>query len=84
MGGLISLYAFFRYPHAFGFAGIMSPALWFAQRAIFPYVRSAPHVGGRLYLDVGMREGEGTLHNAREMRDLLQEKKVLRLKLTKA
>ncbi|MBK7830915.1 MAG: alpha/beta hydrolase [Gemmatimonadetes bacterium] len=74
MGGLISLYAFFRHPHAFGFAGIMSPALWFAERAIFPYVRSAPHVGGRLYLDVGTREGHGTLMNAREMRDILTEK----------
>jgi predicted alpha/beta superfamily hydrolase len=74
MGGLISLYAFFRHPDAFGFAGVMSPALWFAQRAIFPYVRAAAHVGGRVYLDVGTREGEGTLTNARQMRDLLLDK----------
>lgn len=74
MGGLISLYAFFRAPHAFGFAGVMSPALWFAEGAIFPYVRSAPYAPGRLYLDVGTREGTGTLANAREMRDLLAEK----------
>ncbi len=74
MGGLISLYAFFRAPHAFGFAGAMSPAFWFAGGAIFPYVRSAPHVGGRIYLDVGTREGSGTLMHAREMRDILVEK----------
>ncbi len=74
MGGLISLYAFFRAPHAFGFAGVMSPALWFADGAIFGYVRSAPHVGGRVYLDVGTREGDGTLMNAREMRNILLEK----------
>ncbi len=74
LGGLISLYAFFRQPASFGFAGVMSPALWFAGGAIFPYVREAPYVRGRLYLDVGTREGEGTLANARMMRDLLIEK----------
>ena len=71
LGALISLYAFFRAPQAFGFAGILSPALWFADAAIFRYVQDAPYVAGRVYLDVGMREGERTLHNAREMRDLL-------------
>ncbi|MEO6445971.1 MAG: alpha/beta hydrolase-fold protein [Gemmatimonadaceae bacterium] len=74
LGGLISLYAFFREPQAFGFAAVMSPALWFAERAIFRAVERAPYVGGRLYLDVGMREGEVTLSNARAMRDLLLSK----------
>jgi predicted alpha/beta superfamily hydrolase len=74
LGGLISLYAFFRQPASFGFAGVMSPALWFAHGAIFPFVREAPYVRGRIYLDVGTREGEGTLANARMMRDLLVEK----------
>lgn len=71
MGGLLSLYAFFRRPHAFGFAGVLSPALWFADRAVFRYVRSAPFAGGRIYLDVGTREGSATLTDAREMRDIL-------------
>jgi predicted alpha/beta superfamily hydrolase len=74
LGGLISLYAFFRQPASFGFVGAMSPALWFGEAAIFPYVREAPYVRGRIYLDVGTREGEGTLANARMMRDLLIEK----------
>src|SRR5205085_774096 len=39
MGGLISLYAFFRHPEVFGFAGVMSPSLWFARQSIFAYVR---------------------------------------------
>jgi predicted alpha/beta superfamily hydrolase len=30
MGGLISLYAFFREPSTFGSAGVLSPSLWFA------------------------------------------------------
>ncbi len=57
MGGLISLYGFFHYPDIFGFAGVMSPSLWFAQEAIFPYVEAAPFVPGKLHLDVGTREG---------------------------
>lgn len=69
MGGLISLYAFFRFPHIFGFAGVMSPSLWFAREAIFSYVESAAYHPGKIYLDAGTREmGEssnsGRLHRA--------------------
>lgn len=74
LGGLISLYAFFRQPAAFGYVGALSPALWFADGAIFDAVREAPFVPGRIYLDVGTREGDGTLANARMMRDMLVEK----------
>lgn len=74
LGALVSLYAFFRQPSHFGFVGAMSPALWFADGGIFPWVEAAAYVRGRVYLDVGTREGEGTLRNAREMRDLLERK----------
>lgn len=74
LGALISLYGFFRQPSRFGFVGAMSPALWFAHGGIFPCIEAAANVGGRIYLDVGMREGEGTLANARAMRDLLERK----------
>jgi predicted alpha/beta superfamily hydrolase len=59
MGGLISLYAFFRRPETFGFAGVMSPSLWFARNAIFNTVRDATRNAGRLYLDAGTREYGG-------------------------
>lgn len=59
MGGLISLYAFFCRPETFGFAGVMSPSLWFARDAIFDTVRDAPLNPGRLYLDAGTREYGG-------------------------
>ena len=74
MGGLISLYAFFRRPESFGFAGVLSPALWFARGAVFPHLAAAPSPAGRVYLDVGTAEGEETLRNARRMRDLLARK----------
>jgi predicted alpha/beta superfamily hydrolase len=68
LGGLISLYAFFRRPAVFGFAGVMSPSLWFADEAIYGYVEAAAHQPGKLYLDAGTRElGEqpsGRLHRA--------------------
>lgn len=71
LGGLISLYAFFRRPARYGFVAAMSPALWFGNGQIFRFIEAAGYVRGRVYLDVGTREGEGTLANARQMRDLL-------------
>ena len=59
MGGLISLYGFFHHPAVFGFAGVMSPSLWFANRAIFSYVEHAPFQEGKIYLDAGTREMGG-------------------------
>jgi predicted alpha/beta superfamily hydrolase len=74
MGGLISLYTYFRHPAVFGFAGVMSPALWFAGRSIFPFVAERPFTPGRLYLDVGTNEGREALHDVRRMKDLLTRK----------
>lgn len=72
MGALISLYAFFREPAVFGFAGVMSPSLWFARGAIFEYVAPQRHWTGRIYLDVGTGEGRPTVRNARLMTRLLR------------
>jgi len=74
MGGLISLYAFFRYSDSFGFAAALSPSLWFADGALLDLVARAPRVPGRLYLDVGMREGQQTVALGRRLRDLLLAK----------
>lgn len=74
MGGLVSAYAFFRAPHAFSMCGIMSPALWFANRAILPYIEDADAPTGRIWLDVGTAEGARTVHNVRLLRDILIHK----------
>jgi predicted alpha/beta superfamily hydrolase len=74
MGGLISLYAYFHRPEVFGFAGVMSPSLWFARGAIFGYLEEAPFIPGRLHLCVGTREGAGMLTNAQLLRDLLRRR----------
>jgi predicted alpha/beta superfamily hydrolase len=88
MGGLISLYGFFRHPQVFGLAGVMSPSLWFAQGAIFPFVEAAPFAPGRVHLDIGTYEGPDMrdqlvlphtyvgryILSLRQMRDLLIQK----------
>lgn len=56
MGGLISLYAYYRFPEVFGRAGVVSPSFWFAEGALYGYVEGAAQVAGRLYMDVGYRE----------------------------
>ena len=57
LGGLISLYAFFRYSQVFGLAGALSPALWVQRGRIYEYVRTVPFSPGRIYVDNGTREG---------------------------
>lgn len=74
MGGLISLYAFFKHSEVFGFAAALSPSLWFADGALLDLVARAPRVPGRLYLDVGIREGDQTVALTRRLRDLLLAK----------
>jgi predicted alpha/beta superfamily hydrolase len=56
MGGLISLYGFFRYPEAFGMAGVFSPALWFARGRATQFVARQPPILGRIYMDIGTAE----------------------------
>lgn len=56
MGGLISLYGFFRHAGLFGFVGAMSPAFWFAQDDLFTYLEAAPFQPGKIYLDTGTAE----------------------------
>jgi predicted alpha/beta superfamily hydrolase len=57
MGGLISLYAFFHNAQTFGFAGALSPAIWFADNAIFSYLDSIEEPAeGKIYLDIGRQE----------------------------
>ncbi|WP_229126321.1 alpha/beta hydrolase [Halapricum desulfuricans] len=53
MGGLISLYSFFRDPEAFAFVGAMSPAVGGPWHEVFEFIEDAGYVDGRVYVDVG-------------------------------
>jgi predicted alpha/beta superfamily hydrolase len=74
MGGLVSLYAVFRRPEIFGRAGVMSPSLWFAGRAMLRYVAQAGAASTRrVYLDIGLKEPRGAVADARLLRNILIE-----------
>ncbi|MEZ4585510.1 MAG: alpha/beta hydrolase-fold protein [Gemmatimonadales bacterium] len=75
MGGLISLYGFYRSPEVFGAAGALSPSLWFAEAKVLPWVERWAAAGlaraRRLYLDIGLEEGERAVADVRALRDIL-------------
>jgi predicted alpha/beta superfamily hydrolase len=74
MGGLISLFAFFRRPSPFGLVAALSPSIWFAGRSILEFVERARTTHGRIYLDVGTAEGAETVRNARALARVLRKK----------
>ena len=74
MGGLISLYGFLVRADVYGFAGVMSPSLWFAGGAVFERVSRVERWTGRLYLDTGTAEGRNQVRQTREMVRLLRRR----------
>jgi predicted alpha/beta superfamily hydrolase len=76
LGGLMSLYAFFRHNETFGKALCMSPSLWVAEGKIFEYVAKAACTGDpRLYLDCGAKEANGiVIEHAEWMAQMLDRK----------
>lgn len=75
LGGLVSLYAAVRFRERFGGAAVMSPSLWFAERAALGWAREwLPRVPrARLHLDVGSAEGAEAVADVRSLRDILVE-----------
>jgi len=71
MGGLISLYALMHQPRAFGFAGVMSPSIRWADYAALRMVDDGDLPSGRIHLDMGGDEWPGSLDDARRLRDSL-------------
>jgi predicted alpha/beta superfamily hydrolase len=62
LGGLISLYAAFRRPDVFGAAGVLSPSLFWADRAMLRYAREHPLTARpKLWIDIGTEEGRAPL-----------------------
>lgn len=58
MGGLISLYGFFRHADEFGLCGAMSPSIWFARGTVYHYIERQPPILGKIYMDMGTAEGQ--------------------------
>ena len=74
LGGLVSLYLALKHPAVFRGAVIMSPSVWWDDRAILKEVEAFAGPRPKIWLDVGGREGVNTLNDARTLRDLLTAK----------
>jgi predicted alpha/beta superfamily hydrolase len=74
LGGLLSLYGFFRFPGSFGFVAALSPSLWFGNDTIFRFIEAAPFVPGRIYLDGGTEESARMVEHLRRLESILRAK----------
>jgi predicted alpha/beta superfamily hydrolase len=81
LGALLSLHLALKYPETFGRVAVVSPSVWWDNKAILREVEAltkAPSL--RIWLDTGTKEGgnkasdEETAKNARLLRDALVKK----------
>ena len=71
LGGLVSLHLALTRPEVFKRAAIMSPSVWWNNRAILEEVSAFDGSRPRIWLDIGGREGAKTVEDARALRDRL-------------
>jgi predicted alpha/beta superfamily hydrolase len=75
LGGLVSLFLGLRYPKVFGKVAVLSPSVWWHDRAILSFVQTAElSTRPKVWLDVGTAEGtspERSMEDARLLRDAL-------------
>jgi predicted alpha/beta superfamily hydrolase len=83
MGGLVSLHAACTRPDVFGLAGVHSPSLWFADRAMLRALEDRPAASGlRMWIDIGTQEGhtpaakKAAVQDARTVAALLERQGV--------
>jgi predicted alpha/beta superfamily hydrolase len=77
LGALVSLITGLEYPRVFGQLAVMSPAVWWDERAILNKVRAyRSRSRARIWLDIGTAEGEDPrqiVEDARMLRGVLLE-----------
>ncbi|MGA3053108.1 MAG: alpha/beta hydrolase-fold protein [Candidatus Korobacteraceae bacterium] len=75
LGGLVSMYLALRYSSVFGKLAAMSPSVWWRNRAILKTVaelKRKPNL--RIWMDIGTREGQRALPDARALKTALVKK----------
>jgi predicted alpha/beta superfamily hydrolase len=75
LGGLISFYVGMQYPQVFGKVGMMSPSIWWKDRAILADVPRLER-STQVWVDMGTREGrqpEVGLQNAKDFAQALEK-----------
>ena len=69
LGGLSALWLGLEYPQVFGKLAVLSPSVWWGQRAILKYVQALQQPQRqRMWLDMGTAEGEKPFHSIRDAR----------------
>jgi predicted alpha/beta superfamily hydrolase len=74
LGGLVSMYLLLTRRDVFSRAAVMSPSVWWGDRAILRIAEAFDGPVPRLWLDIGGREGGEALNDARLLRDVLVKK----------
>jgi predicted alpha/beta superfamily hydrolase len=75
LGGLVSLYLGLRYPSVFAKLAVMSPSVWWQNRAILKTIAALPERPElRIWLDIGTKESTQAVPDARRLRDWLIKK----------
>jgi len=79
LGGLVALYAGWRYNKIFGVVGALSPSLWWAGRDLITGMGGDPDFRGpeRLWIDMGTRESNDD-RNRNGVPDVLDDLRTLR------
>lgn len=72
LGGLISLWVGLKRPDIYGKLAVLSPSVWWDERAILKAVVKKLPV--KLWLDIGTSEGDTAVHDTRLLRDALKDK----------
>jgi predicted alpha/beta superfamily hydrolase len=64
LGGLLTVYLGLKYPSVFGKLAVLSPSVWWNQRAILDFVAHTPVENrSQIWLDAGTKEGASTVQN---------------------
>jgi predicted alpha/beta superfamily hydrolase len=75
LGGLLTMYLGLHFPTAFSRLAVLSPSVWWDNRAILRQVEALPRkLPMRIWLDAGTAEGERVIADARALRDALVAK----------
>jgi len=74
LGGLLSMHLVLAHPASFSAAAVMSPSVWWDDRAILEELDRFSGRRARIWLDSGGREGFNALKDTRALRDKLKAK----------
>jgi predicted alpha/beta superfamily hydrolase len=76
LGGLTALWLLLRHSTVFGAGLVVSPSVWWADRAVLGDVRAfdSARRRPRVWLDIGLAEGEEAVAGARDLHRALQDR----------